>query len=101
MDRKVADRWDEMEKHAASDVHAKRLKSQEIRVTTVRGEDNFHCFDEDFKQAGHVVTRTLFHRNLSTEDHDAEGNLEAGDPKPNKCQVVLREATGRGLNLPS
>ena len=40
----IAD-WDETERYAASDVHAKRFKFQEIGVITVRG-DNFPCADE-------------------------------------------------------
>ena len=65
-----------MEKYAASDVHVKRFKPY---------------VDGAQKQARHVVSRHLRHRQLKTADDDAEGNLEASDEILRTPRAVKRE----------
>ena len=70
----IAD-WDDLVKNIASEVHVKRLKSEEVQVTTVQGKCVTPCADGPLKQEGHVVSRHLRFDNFKNKTMTREATL--------------------------
>ena len=60
--------WDGFEKNIALEVHVKRVKSQEVQVTTVQETLGVPFADGSIEQDGHVVPRSLRHQQLRKEE---------------------------------
>ena len=63
--------WRDIENHIASEVHAKRLKSKEVRVRTLQYAFNLPCADGSYIQEGHAQRQTLFHQGAESIDAGA------------------------------
>ena len=70
----IAD-WDDLMKNIASEVHVKRLKSEEVQLTKFQDKCVIPCADGSLEQEGHVVSRHLRFDNFKNKTMTREATL--------------------------